>query len=386
MKNTIDKIRLKIKKLRANEHNVQLLNFFFIIVILVFGGAISIYLLESERQIKTIFDGIWWALVTVTTVGYGDLVPETFGGRIIGILFILLGFISFSIFTAFIASTFIDIKIKERKGLGKVKDKNHILICGWNKSVHKILDFIAKKEVKNPPSIVLVNEIDEDSISYIQNTYPVLSIKFVKGDFTNQEVLNRANVMTASNVILLYDKSNPNIVPSDERTIIAAHNIIFMKVKGKITLQLLDEKYLPNVRREKIHNVIIFDEIGGNLLATSTLHPSVPDFIQEAFKYKDGLGFREISIPTEFINKSYGELAIFFKEKQNYILLGIVSEQLEFSIDKVLSDDSSSIDQFIKKQFELSSKKFKTDEKKAHIKIKPDDSYVIQETDKAIVL
>ncbi len=100
-------------------------------------------------------------------------------------------------------------------------------------------------------------------------------------------------------------------------------------------------------------------------MATSTLHPSVPDFIQEAFKYKDGLGFRETSIPAEFINKSYGELAIFFKEKQNYILLGIVSEQLEFSIDKVLSDDSSSIDQFIKKQFELSSKKFKTDDKKS---------------------
>jgi voltage-gated potassium channel len=386
MKNFINKIQIQTKKALSNEHNVQLLQFFLIIIIVVFGGAISIHLIEKDNQIKSIFDGIWWALVTVTTVGYGDLVPETAGGRIIGIIFILLGFISFSIFTAFIASTFIDIKIKERKGLGKVKDKNHVLICGWNKSVYKILDFIAKKEVKDPPAIVLVNETDEDSISYLQNSYTSLSIKYVKGDFTNQEVLNRANVSLASNIILLQDLSKPNVAPSDERTIIAAHNIIFMKVKGKITLQLLNEQYLPNVRREKIHNVIIFDEIGGSLLATSTLHPSVPDFIQEVFKYKEGVGFREVSIPPEFISKTYGDLALFLKEKYHYVLLGVVSEQIEFSIDKVLSDDSSSIDQFIKKQFELSRKKFKTEETKTHIKIKPDDTYIIQETDKAIVL
>jgi voltage-gated potassium channel len=386
MKNPLDKFHLKIKKFLSNQHNLQFIHLFLIVVSVVLAGGIIIPFFERTNQISTIFDGIWWALVTITTVGYGDLVPQSVGGRVIGIVFILLGFVSFSIFTAFIASTFIDIKIKERKGLGKIKDKNHILICGWNKSIHKILNFIAKKEVKNPPTIVLVNEIDEDSISYIQNSYSTLAIKFIKGDFTNQEVLKRANIQLADSIILLYDTSKANVAPSDERTIIAAHNVIFMKVKGNITLQLRDEKYLPNVRRDKIHNVIIFDEIGGNLLATSTLHPSVPDFIQEAFKYKDGTGFREVSIPTEFVTKTYGELADYFKQKQNYVLLGIVSEQVEFSIDKVLSDDSSSIDQFIKKQFELSRKKFKTEETKAHVKIKPDDSYVIQETDKAIVL
>ena len=103
-------------------------------------------------------------------------------------------------------------------------------------------------------------------------------------------------------------------------------------------------------------------------------------------KYADEKGFQEINIPLDFINKTYDELFNFFKEKKDLILLGITSVQPEFSIDSVLSDDSSSIDTFIKKQFELSNKKIKTEERKNRIQVKPDGSYIIQDTDRAIVL
>ena len=158
-----------------------------------------------------------------------------------------------------------------------------------------------------------------------------------------------------------------------------------MKLKGKISVQLKDEKYLPNIRQEKIHNVIIYDNIGGNLLANSTLYPAIPDFIQELIRYKNGVGFREIEIPKEFIGQTFGDLLNHFL-KDNILLIGIVSEQIEFTIDKILSDDSSSIDQFIKQQFEQSRKKLPTEKAKSYIKIKPDNDYVIQENDKAIVL
>ncbi len=363
----------------------QLLKYFLIIVAVIFAGAFAIHLFEhgKEANIHTFFDAIWWALVTITTVGYGDLYPVSFWGRIIGIIFIMLGFIAFSIFTAFIASTFIDIKFKERKGLGTIKQKNHIVICGWNSSTNKILDFLSN--VDNKKTVVLLNELDADEIANIQSKFPNLDIKFIKGDFTNQDILNRTNIKQASHVILMYDESKPNSVPSDERTIIAVHNIIYMKLKGKISVQLKDEKYLPNIRQEKIHNVVIYDNIGGNLLANSTLYPAVPDFVQELIKYKNGIGFREMEIPKDFIGKTFGELLNYFLT-ENIILIGIVSEQLEFTIDKILSDDSSSIDQFIKEQFEKSRKKLPTDKTKSYIKIKPDNDYVIQENDKAIVI
>ena len=55
----------------------------------------------------TLWDGIWWAVTTVTTVGYGDLYPTTVQGRIIGIALMFIGISFLSLLTAAIASRFV---------------------------------------------------------------------------------------------------------------------------------------------------------------------------------------------------------------------------------------------------------------------------------------
>ncbi len=376
------------KFLNQNRNYIQLLKSIFIISLIILAGAIGIMAVELkalDSNIHNFFDALWWALVTITTVGYGDIVPTTFWGRIIGIIFIFMGFIIFSTFTAFIASTFVDRKIKEMKGLNKIKFKNHIIICGWNNSAHKMLEFLNSKSEKFTPDIVLVNELEEGDFSTLQNHFPGLQPGFIKGDFTNQDIINKANIKEAEHVIILYDESKPNTPPSDERTIIAAHNIAYMTSKAKISLQLQDEKYLSNLREDKIKNVIIYNNLGGTLLAQSTLNPSIPDFMQEILNNNQGYSFAEKSIPQEFIQQEYRLLKEYF-QKQNLILLGIVSIAPKVSIEKLVSDDTSNIDQFIKQQFELSGKKLKDEKVKSNIKIKPEDDYLIQETDRAIVL
>jgi voltage-gated potassium channel len=360
-----------------------------LIFVVVFVGAIAILAVEyksSSKLIFNFFDAIWWSLVTVTTVGYGDLVPTTFWGRIIGIIFIILGFSIFSTFTAFIASNFIDKKIKERKGLNKIRAKNHVLILGWNKSARRILEFVNKQDPASLPNIVLVNELDEGDFSSIQNHFPDLQLGFIRGDFTNQEILVQANARGAKHIIMLYDDSKPNTPPSDERSIIAAHNLTYLKLKGKISIQLFDEKYLSALRRQNIQNIVIYDDLGGNLLGYSTMNPTIPDFLQAILKNEDGKGFQEVDIPAEFIDKTFKELCSHMKDVHNFLILGIVTSKPEVSIDQILSEDASSIDRFIKQQFEQSGKQFTVGETVNNIKIKPDNDYIIQDSDKAIVL
>jgi voltage-gated potassium channel len=72
----------------------------------------------ASGEFLTLWDGIWWAVTTVTTVGYGDLYPTTVQGRIIGIALMLVGISFLSLLTAAIASRFVkDDRIAEHHAL-----------------------------------------------------------------------------------------------------------------------------------------------------------------------------------------------------------------------------------------------------------------------------
>jgi voltage-gated potassium channel len=71
----------------------------------IVGGAV--FAAVEKQQHLTTWDGIWWAISTVTTVGYGDISPETDGGRIIAISIMLVGIGFVALLTAFIADRFI---------------------------------------------------------------------------------------------------------------------------------------------------------------------------------------------------------------------------------------------------------------------------------------
>ncbi|MCA9390244.1 two pore domain potassium channel family protein [candidate division WWE3 bacterium] len=59
---------------------------------------------DSQANIVTFYDGIWWSIESITTVGYGDYYPVTFAGRLIGFLLMIFGITTFSLITASIAS------------------------------------------------------------------------------------------------------------------------------------------------------------------------------------------------------------------------------------------------------------------------------------------
>ncbi len=77
----------------------------------IVGGAVFASVEESNEygSIST-WDGIWWAISTVTTVGYGDIYPESTAGRIIAITIMLVGIGFVALLTAFIADRFINVQ------------------------------------------------------------------------------------------------------------------------------------------------------------------------------------------------------------------------------------------------------------------------------------
>lgn len=86
-----------------------------IAILMVIFSSIAILQVENDpnSNIKTAEDAIWWAYVTITTVGYGDKFPVTTEGRIIAALLMTVGVGLFGTFTAFLASWFVDQTKKE---------------------------------------------------------------------------------------------------------------------------------------------------------------------------------------------------------------------------------------------------------------------------------
>jgi voltage-gated potassium channel len=75
-----------------------------VFIVVVAGSAEATF---DSHDFPSVWSGVWWAIVTVTTVGYGDLYPRSVSGRIIGILVMFVGIGFLSILTATVASAFV---------------------------------------------------------------------------------------------------------------------------------------------------------------------------------------------------------------------------------------------------------------------------------------
>ena len=166
-----------------------------IFLMMMFGGwAIS------KLEVSEIVEGnnpFWWAIVTMTTVGYGDYSPETPEGRFLAIVVMFAGISLTALLTATVSSIFVAKKIREDKGLESLKVSEHILLCGWNALVENLIDSLQSMNYSERLDIVLINDENEDSIAAIRNKYSQSRFRFVKGDFTRETILERANLEKA---------------------------------------------------------------------------------------------------------------------------------------------------------------------------------------------
>ncbi len=101
--------RNSVREFLANRAGSAVYLVFFMIILVMQYGSIAILYTEQGApgaNIQTAPDALWWVLVTISTVGYGDQYPVTQQGRFIAIIVILLGVALFGVVTGFLASNF----------------------------------------------------------------------------------------------------------------------------------------------------------------------------------------------------------------------------------------------------------------------------------------
>jgi predicted membrane protein len=104
--------------------------------IAIFVGTMIMYNLESGVQnskMKTILDALWWCIATVSTVGYGDVVPVTSLGRIVAIIYMFFGITLIAILLAVVTNTFYKKRIEKGETNKKEQEMNYLRSVVMNK-------------------------------------------------------------------------------------------------------------------------------------------------------------------------------------------------------------------------------------------------------------
>ena len=143
-------------------------------ITMIFGGIVLQWL--ETGDISKGDNPFWWAIVTMTTVGYGDFSPETPEGRVFAVFIMFAGITLVSLLTASISSIFVAQKIREGKGLEKLNISDHIVLCGWNSNTSNLMNSIQKLNHEKHLDLVLVNELSEEEVNQIKSRFTKLNI------------------------------------------------------------------------------------------------------------------------------------------------------------------------------------------------------------------
>ena len=357
------------------------------VILLCAAGAFLFEHNKTGSSIHSVWDGIWWAVVTICTVGYGDKFPISNAGKIVALGLMISGIGLLSLVTATIASVFVEQKIKEGKGLETIKEKNHIVICGWNQYTEEVLLWLNTYGDEKDPTIVLVNELPVDDIDVLKLKYDKYNLQVIRGNYVHEDVLLRANIRRAKYALIMADLSGLHAKErADERTILAVLTIKSLAPKLKIVAELLDGENKPHLKRANVNEIIVRGEHMGSLLASAVSYPGLPRVFSNILSRDDKNKLRKAEIPGQYIGKTFKELSEYYREKKNAILIGFLKEKKSMKLEDMLSDDTSVIETFIREKIIESKKELLYEKEQMKVNINPDDEDIITENDYAVIL
>ena len=132
----------------------RIIHLFIAAGLIIFVGTFLMYSVESNvpnSEIKTLLDALWWCVATVTTVGYGDIVPVSNIGRIVALFYMFFGISMIAILMSVITNTFY--KRRYEKEEREKREEQ------WNYLKNKLLKRLSEIEQKQAKCIDLINHL-----------------------------------------------------------------------------------------------------------------------------------------------------------------------------------------------------------------------------------
>ena len=314
----------------------------------------------------------------MTTVGYGDMAPITIPGRLLAIIIMLSGIVLVAIVTGTISSIFTTKRIMEGKGLEKTLKENHIILCGWSPNIIGLINGFLESSQEN--HIVLVNDEPQDKIDSIMSGLSD-KVQFVRGDYSLDSILNKANTTKAEYVLILNDPNNNQ----DEKVILTTLTIKKLSPSIRVVAQINDKNKIPFLRRANVDAVLSSDDYNLYMSLSHILDPGSAQAISSLMSEQSDNSLKSKEIPNQFIGKTFSDLHKYYFDEYGEICLGLYNHEEKMGISDLLSSSSDSIDKFIERKLKQAGHSL--DKKnKVNINLNPDKDEIISKGQGALVL
>ena len=286
---------------------------------------------KTNSSINSLFDAFWYTIVTVTTVGYGDIAPASFWGRLSAMALLLVGVAIFGALSGKFASFILDRQQKKDKGLLKMTNmKNHLLICGWKPGFENILEgmLLANPEIP-PEQVVILNNARHSEIEAIQANEKLKAINFLRGDFTDEEALLKAHIKSAERVLILADRSEDfSTLETDSRTVLAVITIKNLNPRIYCVAEIIDSKFEKHLSLARCDEIIMTSDYEQNLLVQASSGKGMSHILRELAAENENQGLFLTDIPSKFVGGPYEEYSKSLNGKD--ILIGILENTGNF--------------------------------------------------------
>lgn len=268
----------------------------------------------------SVWNAFWFGLVTITTVGYGDLSPHGAAGKLITVLLFMFSIGIFSFLITKIQSIVAERQQLRALGMYGTDFKNHVVVCSFSR-----ISIVAIKELLAAGRQVAVVVERADNIPLVQELGNKQNIFATVGDPTSEEALNRVAISRANTVVAASDDDTLNMI--------VALEIRRLNPRARVVVSTKRAELRNTLTATGVTYVASPFELSGRLVASAAFEPDVARLVDDITSGADdddegpdgGFDLQQFSVPpnSNMVNASVAQINATLKQIQGPLLIAV---------------------------------------------------------------